>query len=111
GEESHGLFAYEATLRIPLLVAEAGGAQRTQRTQRTQGTQRARGEISSVPVRHIDILPTILDAVGQPIPSDLPGRSLLPSQERTAAAAPRPSYFEAMAGMLNRGWAPLTGVL
>jgi len=64
-----------------------------------------------VPVRHIDILPTILDAVGQPIPSDLPGRSLLPSQERTAAAAPRPSYFEAMAGMLNRGWAPLTGVL
>ncbi len=26
-------------------------------------------------------------------------------------APPRPSYFEAMSAMLNRGWAPLTGLL
>ncbi len=53
----------------------------------------------------------MLDAVGQPIPGDLPGRSLLSAAERRGATAPRASYFEAMSGMLNRGWAPLTGVL
>src|SRR6185295_592541 len=31
--------------------------------------------------------------------------------ERDAAAANQSSYFEAMAATLNRGWAPLTGVI
>src|SRR5205814_5380288 len=89
-----------STLRIPLIVADmASGFSRA-------GT----GEVSSVAARHVDILPTILDAVGQPIPADLPGRSLLPAAERRASAA-RPSYFEAMSAMLNRGWAPLSGVV
>lgn len=106
GELSHGLFAYESTLRIPLIIAELPGG-----TQRTQRAQSARGEVSSVPARHVDILPTILDAVGQTPPADLPGRSLLPAAERRASSPPRTSYFEAMGAMLNRGWAPLTGVL
>jgi choline-sulfatase len=101
GEQAHGLFAYESTLRVPLIVAETGG-----------GSDRRRGaEVSSVPARHIDILPTILDATGQPPLTDLPGRSLLPAAERENGASPRPSYFEAMSAMLNRGGAPLTGVL
>jgi tetratricopeptide (TPR) repeat protein len=67
--------------------------------------------VSSVAARHVDILPTILDAVGQPVPQDLPGRTLLPHQERRAGAAPRSTYFEAMSGMLAHGWAPLSGIL
>ena len=59
----------------------------------------------------MDILPTILDAVGLPPAADLPGRSLLPGAERSATAPVRTSYFEAMGAMLNRGWAPLSGVL
>jgi len=78
GEESHGLFAYEFTLRIPLIVAEVGGEKRT-----------PAGEVSSVAALHIDILPTILDAVGQPVPSGLPGRTLLPRNERDAGAPAR----------------------
>lgn len=100
GEETHGLFAYEATLHVPLIVAEIG-----------HGGGESRGEVSPAPVRHVDLLPTVLDAVGQPIPADLPGRSLLPASERRSDAPPRPSYFEAMSAMLNRGWAPLTGIL
>ncbi len=100
GEETHGVFAYEATLRVPLIVAEIGGSGRDERS-----------EVSDVPVRHVDVLPTLLDAVGLPIPGGLPGRSLLPASERTAGAPPRPSYFEAMSAMLNRGWAPLTGIV
>ncbi len=97
GEQSHGLFAYESTLRVPLIVAQVAPS-------------RLQGEVSNVSARHVDILPTILDAVGQPPLPELPGRSLLPAAER-AARTPRPSYFEAMSGMLNRGWAPLSGIV
>jgi arylsulfatase A-like enzyme/Flp pilus assembly protein TadD len=98
GEQSHGLFAYESTLRVPLIIAELNHARTTSE------------EVSHVAARHVDILPTILEASGQPVPADLPGRSLLSAAERRSDA-PRTSYFEAMAGMLNRGWAPLAGVI
>jgi arylsulfatase A-like enzyme/Tfp pilus assembly protein PilF len=125
GEETHGLFGYESTLRIPLIVAELGGQDQRKRDATTaEGSaspasapsyvasafRRTSSEVSSTPARHVDILPTMLEAVGQPVPSDLPGRSLLSASERRASS-PRPSYFEAMSSMLNRGWAPLSGVI
>ena len=99
GEETHGLFAYESTLRIPLIVAQVGPE------------ASRRGEVSAISARHIDILPTLLEAVGLPAPGDLPGRSLLTAAERAATSDPRTSYFEAMSAMLNRGWAPLAGIV
>jgi arylsulfatase A-like enzyme/Flp pilus assembly protein TadD len=105
GEESHGLFAYEATLRVPLIVAE------WPRPADTAGTGAVRGEVTAAPARLVDLVPTILDAVGQRAPSALPGRSLLDSAERLGHASSRPTYFEAMSGLLNRGWAPLSGVI
>jgi arylsulfatase A-like enzyme/cytochrome c-type biogenesis protein CcmH/NrfG len=111
GEETHGVFAYESTLRVPLIVAELGGDGRTPSAQRPQRNLTGPGEISPAAARHVDILPTILDAIGQPVPSDLPGRSLLAAAERRAASSSRPSYFESMSAMLNRGWAPLTGIV
>ena len=104
GEEAHGIFAYESTLRVPLIMANLGGNAAASAPGRP-------GEVSQVAARHVDILPTILSAVGQTVPSDLPGRTLLPRRERKAGAAPRTTYFEAMSGMLNHGWAPLAGVL
>jgi arylsulfatase A-like enzyme/Flp pilus assembly protein TadD len=104
GEEAHGIFAYESTLRVPLIIANLVGPGAASRPA-------GPGEVSRVAARHVDILPTILDAVVQPVPSGLPGRTLLPRQERRPGAAPRRTYFEAMSGMLNHGWAPLTGVL
>ena len=53
----------------------------------------------------------MLDAASLPVPADLPGRTLLPAAERRRLRRRVPSYFEAMSGMLNRGWAPLSGVL
>jgi arylsulfatase A-like enzyme/Flp pilus assembly protein TadD len=112
GEKTHGLFAYESTLRIPLIVAELGKVRLKPDATTDPGVRlhSDRGEVSHVAARHIDILPTLLDATAHPIPGDLPGRSLLPASERRSTVARR-SYFEAMAGMLNRGWAPLAGVL
>ena len=101
GEQAHGLFAYESTLHVPLILADLS---------RGSGERGASGVVSDYPARHVDILPTLLDAAALTPPAGLPGHSLL----RTAGLPPAAdvsSYFEAMAAMLNRGWAPLKGVL
>ena len=109
GEQSHGLFAYEATLRIPLLVAQfhAGGP-----SWETAGASGAAtgGVAVPTPVRHVDIVPTVLDLLQFPAAAKLPGRSLLASVGPDAGD-PKGSYFEAMSASLNRGWAPLRGVV
>jgi len=123
GESTHGLFAYESTLRIPLIMAAVhGGTQSAQSTQRKSisstfaafALQRAEGsaagEVSDDPARHIDILPTILDSLQIAIPPALPGRPLRTRADRRAREG-QPSYFEAMSPMLDYGWAPITGVL
>jgi arylsulfatase A-like enzyme/tetratricopeptide (TPR) repeat protein len=94
GEKTHGIFAYEATLHVPLVVY----------VPRLLGPRVVRS-----PVRHIDLLPTVLDALGLDAPAGLPGRSLLPVAAGHGDRAV-PSYFEALSASLNRGWAPLTGL-
>jgi arylsulfatase A-like enzyme/Flp pilus assembly protein TadD len=92
GEATHSLFAYEATLKVPLVVWGPG----------VQPGKDGR------PARHVDIFPTVMQAVGvSPPQGSRPGRSLLapPSKEETT------SYFEALSANLNRGWAPLRGML
>jgi arylsulfatase A-like enzyme/Flp pilus assembly protein TadD len=95
GEATHGIFAYEATLRVPLVVYQP---------------RLLRPLVTSVAASHVDVMPTILDAVALPVPGGIAGRSLVD------AAAARPvtataTYFEALSGQLNRGWAPLHGVI
>jgi len=100
GEMTHGMFAYESTLHIPLIVAEID----------PRSAHDARGRVIDVPVRHIDIAPTVLDAAGAPADPTLPGASLR-DVIRTGQSADRPEYFESMTYNLVRGWAPLRGVL
>ncbi len=95
GEATHGILAYEATLRVPLVLYQP---------------RLFRPRVVTDPVRHIDLLPTILDALALPAPDGLPGTSLLPVATG-ASSGPVTSYFEALAGQLDRGWAPLYGVL
>lgn len=101
GEMTHGMFAYEATLRVPLIVARVEGA---------TGMSETRGRAIDAPVRHIDIAPTVLEAVGLPADPALPGASLAPLVAG-GAAPDRPDYFESMTYNLVRGWAPLRGVI
>ena len=103
GELTHGLFAYESTLHVPLIIAEVGGAGGA-------GGSGGSGETSDQPARHVDIVPTILDALGLPAPAELPGHTLRTRADRDGGAT-RASYFEAMESMLNFGFAPLDGVL
>jgi choline-sulfatase len=95
GEATHGILAYEATLRVPLVLYQP---------------RLFRPRVVPDPVRHVDLLPTILDALALPVPEGLPGTSLLPVATG-ASFGPVTSYFEALAGQLDRGWAPLYGVV
>ena len=63
---------------------------------------------TAAPARHVDIFPTVLQAAGvQAAKGSRPGRSLL----APAGSSETVSYFEALSTNLNRGWAPLRGVL
>jgi len=99
GELTHGVFAYEPVLKVPLIVSEIGARRGSTGT----------GVTIESPARHVDLLPTILDAAGAPADAALPGASLRASI--AGDSADRPSYFEAMTPTLTRGWAPLRGVL
>jgi arylsulfatase A-like enzyme/Flp pilus assembly protein TadD len=95
GEQTHAIFAYEATLRVPLILYAP----------RLFGPAVVR-----MPVRHVDVAPTVLDLLGLTPPPEVPGRSLLPLIAG-GSATPAASYFEALSSSLNQGWAPLRGVI
>ena len=94
GEMTHGYFAYNSTIRVPLVVAGAGLA-----------PARVKDLVS-----HEDIFPTVCDVLGLAAPADLPGRSFRPLLEGRTRKA-RPVYFEALEGYYHRGAAPLRGVI
>ncbi|MGH9346844.1 MAG: sulfatase-like hydrolase/transferase [Vicinamibacterales bacterium] len=96
GEATHGVFAYEAVLKVPLVLYQPRLFEPT---------------VVSGPAGHVDVLPTILDALSMPIPDGLAGRSLLHAIAGVPDEAPPPTYFEALSPSLNRRWAPLHGVV
>ncbi len=63
GEDRHDLFVYQATQRVPLLIAGPGVPAR-----RRVGAN----------VGLVDLLPTLLDLLGLPAPARIDGRSLVP---------------------------------
>ena len=94
GETFHGYFAYNTTLWVPLIISAPGVK-----------AARVKDYVS-----HVDIFPTVCDLLGQEKPASLQGDSLLPFL-RGKTKKPRPIYFEALEAYLNRGWAPLRGVI
>jgi len=102
GEETHGMFAYEATLRVPLIIATV--------TPAAASGAVTKGLTIETPARHIDIAPTVLDMLSAPVDPTWLGSSLRPLISE-GDRADRPNYFESMTYNLVRGWAPLRGVL
>jgi len=101
GELTHSLFAYEPTLHVPLIVSTVAPGDRDPKT---------KGVVIDSPVRHVDLLPTILDSAGIRADAALPGVTLR-NAIASSGAQERPTYFEAMSATVTRGWAPLRGVL
>ncbi|NQT79944.1 MAG: sulfatase-like hydrolase/transferase [Candidatus Aminicenantes bacterium] len=94
GEPTHGYFAYNATLWIPLIIYFPGGQP---------------GEVNHE-VCHTDIFPTVCDTLGIEKPSFLQGVSLM-SAAKGKKLPKRVIYFESLYPFYSRGWAPLIGFI
>src|SRR5215467_3826482 len=90
GEETHGLFLYDSTVHVPLILKFPGAA---------------RGSVVEAQVRTTDILPTVLSLTGIPAPAELNGESLL-SLFNSKSQPPR-ALFGETDYPLRWGWAPL----
>jgi arylsulfatase A-like enzyme/cytochrome c-type biogenesis protein CcmH/NrfG len=91
GEQSHGLFIYDATLKVPFLVAGPGVSA---------------GRVPTTVARGIDVLPTLLDLAGLTAPPDIEGRSLRAAIEGHEMSD-APAYAETLYPLRELGWAPL----
>ncbi|MBK5298164.1 MAG: sulfatase-like hydrolase/transferase [Vicinamibacteria bacterium] len=91
GEGAHGLFVYDATIRVPWIMAGPGIGE---------------GRVSPTLARLIDVLPTLHDYAGLPPRTGMEGRSLRPAAEGRRMDD-QPSYAESLYSELELGWAPL----
>ena len=96
GEKTHGTFAYETTLHVPLIMNWKGVLPAGRRV--------------PLRVRLIDVAPTVFELVGFEPQEEHQGRSLVPLVLDPTQEAERETYFETLSFNLNRNWAPLTGV-
>lgn len=94
GESTHGYFAYNSTLWIPLIISAPG----------------IKSGICSQTVCHIDIFPTACELLGVNKPRSLQGVSLLPALKGKSLPS-RDIYFESLYPHFSRGWAPLRGII
>jgi tetratricopeptide (TPR) repeat protein len=98
GEDTHGVFLYDSTLHIPLLVKMPVG--------RAGQNAKRSGTVIDVQVRTTDILPTILSVTGVAAPAELNGESLLPLIEGNTSSSTRELFAETDYP-LRWDWAPL----
>ncbi|MBI4508576.1 MAG: sulfatase [Deltaproteobacteria bacterium] len=92
GRVGHGASLRESLVRVPLVMYYP---------------PLFPGGIIEEGVDTIDILPTLLDALGQPIPQDVQGESLIPLAQGVGRGYPRPSIasqYEFAHGMRLAGW-------
>ena len=95
GEQTHAILAHDATLHVPWIMKGPG-----------IGAGRRLGER----VGTVDILPTLLDLLGLPIPDDIQGRSharWLRSGEVGDTGRRRTYYAETLSPRLSHGWGEL----
>lgn len=92
GEDMHGIFLYDETIHVPLLV---------KLPQQQMAGKRVTGR-----VRLVDVAPTALEAVGIPMPSQMQGQSLL-RIARTSPASDQPVYSRSELPQQAFGWSAL----
>ena len=84
GEKTHGFFIYNTTMHVPLII----------RLPDNRLPENAAARTVADPVSLVDLMPTVLGAVGLEIPSQVQGRSLLPQlrgeRDHDDQAEPRP---------------------
>jgi arylsulfatase A-like enzyme/Flp pilus assembly protein TadD len=95
GEATHGLFVYESSIRVPMIIAAP--------------THVAPGRRVPALVRTIDLAPTLLEIAGVTPPAGLQGHSLLPLV-RGRTPGPPDAYSETYFPQLYMNWAALRSI-
>jgi arylsulfatase A-like enzyme/Tfp pilus assembly protein PilF len=96
GEGQHGFFVYDTTIHVSLIVRPPTAAEG--------------GRVVDSAVSHVDIFPTILDAVGLWAPKRVHGQSLLPAIAGENLELVREVYSESLYPLLHYGWAALRAI-
>ncbi|HEV2424721.1 MAG TPA: sulfatase-like hydrolase/transferase [Terriglobia bacterium] len=107
GEQTHGIFLYDSTLHVPLILKLPRRA-----STEAPGAVPPRGIVVTAQARTVDIAPTILDLEGIHDPEPRDGASLRPlwtAPDHAAALSPRVAFAETDYP-LDFGWAPLRSV-
>ena len=90
GESAHGIFLYDETIHVPLLV-------------RQPEAQTAAKPVAAK-VRLVDVAPTVLEIAGIPVPSQMQGQSLLRAAK---GGGDQPVYSRSDFSQRAFGWSPL----
>jgi arylsulfatase A-like enzyme/Tfp pilus assembly protein PilF len=108
GEKTHGFFIYNATMHVPLIIRLPEQLPR-------RLPEKTVARTLADPVSLVDLMPTVLEAVGLQVPSQVQGRSLLreirpdPSAPDAQANHERTLYGETFLPRIHFDWSELRG--
>jgi arylsulfatase A-like enzyme/Tfp pilus assembly protein PilF len=97
GEETHGIFLYDATTHVPMIVKMPA----------TKESAPGKGKVVEGQVRTTDLLPTVVDLLGIAVPASLDGE---PLQRLMGGEGASRTAFGETDYPLRFGWAPLRSV-
>jgi arylsulfatase A-like enzyme/Tfp pilus assembly protein PilF len=97
GEETHGIFLYDATTHVPMIVKMPA----------TKESAPGKGKVIEGQVRTTDLLPTVVDLLGIAVPASLDGE---PLQRLMGGEGASRTAFGETDYPLRFGWAPLRSV-
>jgi len=92
-ESTHGFFIYQEALHVPLIFVTPFPA--------------LQGLSASALVSLVDIMPTVLEIAGLPVPAEVQGESLVPFLFRPAEDPERYAYSETYYPRFHYGWSEL----
>jgi arylsulfatase A-like enzyme/Flp pilus assembly protein TadD len=95
-ELTHSYFIYEGTQRVPFILSLPGWL--------------PAGATVEPVVRGVDLMPTLLEIAGLPVPQGLDGASLVPLVTRRSRSEPGPAYLESYHPRLWWGARELLGL-
>jgi tetratricopeptide (TPR) repeat protein len=92
-ESGHGFFVYDATQSVPLIVRLP--------------SSKLKGEVVEAQIENVDIMPSVLELLGLPVPGGVQGRSFLPLIAGKKADAAHTAYSETYYPRYHYGWSEL----
>jgi choline-sulfatase len=101
GEDASGIFLYDETVHVPLLIKLPQN-----QVPQNQPADKASATRVAAKVRLVDIAPTVLEIAAIPVPSQMPGQSLL-RIAKAGSGSDQPAYSRSDLPQRGFGWSPL----